>query len=33
MMKDSELRMIETMLKKQAKLDKAIMEEYKLQIN
>ena len=29
-MKDSELRMIETMLKKQAKLDKAIMEEYKL---
>ena len=29
-MKDSELSMIETMLKKQAKLDKAIMEEYKL---
>lgn len=30
-MKDSELRMIETMLKKQAKLDKAIMEEYGLE--
>lgn len=29
-MKDSELSMIETMLKKQAKLDKAIMEEYGL---
>ena len=29
-MKDSELRMIETMLKEQAKLDKAIMEEYEL---
>lgn len=29
-MKDSELRMIETMLKKQAKLDEAIMKEYGL---
>lgn len=30
-MKDSELRMIETMLKKQDELDKAIMEEYGLE--
>lgn len=29
-MNETDLRMIETMIKKQAKLDKAIMEEYKL---